>query len=178
MDDPMTKKAWWHSDIVRLSGAGGLMVRLKGDPQASKFPGKPAFCYFECADGAGVVGEHTLNVENDLVATSLRVAPKNQWVRVTAGGKAEQAWLNAVVGEAPPAPTAPAISDGPPPTEWPPETKAPPTAPPASLSDSGTVGAAIAMTIQAVRGLEKSGIRVDSDAAARIYNTHFIQASR
>ncbi|GMV07389.1 MAG: hypothetical protein AMXMBFR53_36640 [Gemmatimonadota bacterium] len=171
-DDVMAKKAWWHSDLVRVAGSG-MMGKVKSDPMDSKYPGKPKYCYFEAHDGS----EHTLNIENEAVADAIRKAPKDQTVRITAGGTRDQAYLNVTVGEAP----TPPAQDGPPENLWPDDAPAAPpskpSAPPARLHDAGVVGAALAMTVEAVKGLKAAGIPVDGDAAARIYNTHYIQAS-
>lgn len=162
-EDTMDKKSWYHSELVRLA-ATGLMLQVTSDPRESKFPGKPEWCGIKVVNGSGDLADKTLNIENESVADSIRAAPKNVWLIATAGGTRDLAWLHFADADGPILPTNPAY-------------KPPPTAPAATLDESGPVGAAVAMTTQAVRGLEKSGIRVDSDAAARIYSTHFINVS-
>jgi hypothetical protein len=175
------KKSLYHSDLAK---AGEITVQFTGKPRDSQYPGKPRWV------GLMVQGDdtkYTLNIENADVEKSIESAPTGAWVAVRAEGRGDMAYMMIEDGNGSPVlpepkgkpvnqhrQNAPAGNNAPPPNEWPEET--------VEVTLGGTTSASVAiacaMTIAAVQGLEKAGIRVDSDAAARIYNTHFIQASR
>lgn len=170
----------YHSDLVKM---GATVMMFTGKPRESTYKGKPPFCgiKFQGDDTA-----YTLTIENDDVRAAIEGAPLNKWLTVRAEGTRDQAYLN-IEDEA--GPIIPGTPDseiiepqGTPPPLWPEAGNGTPARTrtnvrPASTSNVA-VDMAVAMTISAVRGLEEAGIRVDSDAAARIYNTHYIQASR
>lgn len=176
------KKAIYHSELVRAS-QGGLVVQFNGKPRDSKYPGKPAFVGFKVMGDEG--GDYTLNIENDEIRKKLEDVPPHTWVMVRADGSREHAWISVedangnYVNEGVPREEI-AQPAGQPPL-WPgdaPKTVTTAPANPVSTNSDPVVQRAVSMTLAAVAGLEKGGVRVDSDAAARIYNTHFIQATR
>lgn len=175
------KKTIFHSELMRAS-QGGLAVRFTGKPRDSKYPGKPAFVGFQVM---GDDGEYTLNIENDKIRAALEDVPVKMWVAVRADGRGEDAWIsiedangNPVLRGTPESEVA-QPQNAPPPL-WNEQPKTMTTAPTTPVSTNGdvTVQRAVGLTLQAVKGLESGGVRVDSDAAARIFNTLYIQASR
>lgn len=173
------KKSLYHSDLVRQ---GQCLLRLKTTPMQSKFskPGLSHWCAVQFPDDDT---EYSLSIEDSTLETWKRI-PKDQWVRVMAtGGPDQVAKLIVADGAGPVLPAddfVPQDSEDaePPPPLWPDEAQALPAPTSAPKSNGGTVAKAVAMTVEAVRALEAAGIRIDSDAAARVYNTHFIQANR
>lgn len=177
------KKAIYHSELVKAS-QGGLAVKFNGKPRDSKYPGKPAFVGFKVYGEEG--DGYTLNIENDEIRRVLEGVPENTWVSVRADGSRDTAWLAVedmngnYVNDAVPSGEIAQPQSGPPPMFPEDQQKRQSNVPahPVSTNSDPVVQRAVAMTLAAVSGLEKGGVRVDSDAAARIYNTHFIQATR
>lgn len=176
------KKAIYHSELVKAS-QGGLVVQFNGKPRDSKYPGKPAFVGFKVMGDEG--GDYTLNIENDDIRKVLDGVPERTWVMVKADGTREHAWVtvedangNYVNDKVPAGEIVQPQTQPPPLWNDQPKQAAPVQVRNMSKSADTVVDRAAAMTIHAVGLLEEAGIRVDSDAAARIYNTHYIQASR
>jgi hypothetical protein len=177
------KKSLYHSDLAKH---GPITVQFAGEPRDSQYPNKPRWV------GLLVHGDdtkYTLNIENADVEASIKAAPKNTWVEVRAEGRGDQAFMLIEDGDGGPIlpgdKTPPRMNqqqrpapaqNGPPPNEWGGDEEVVEVT--ISGTTSATVALSVAMTLAAVRGLEAGGVRVDSDAAARMYNTHFIQATR
>lgn len=163
------KKNIWHSELAR---AGRLMVKFKSGPRESKYPDKPDYIYFQAA---GDDTEYCLNIEPG-TEDAFHNVPQGQWVYVEALGvlKDDPKAVHISDEAGPVLPGEDVVEPQPmygPPPMFPEDASAPKTS-------GGPVDTAVSMTLAAVRGLEAGGVRVDSDAAARIYNTHFIQTSR
>lgn len=173
------KKGVYHSALAK---AGPVLMRFKGEPHESK--GGGSYVYFEVQ---GEEGDHYYNIENDAIGDLIARLPVNQWMRVVAEGTREGATLNVSEAEGHPIYTPdpapePTPQNGPPPM-WPddPGVSAPPQSPQRPVAGAlggDAVARAVEGTLRAVSGLEKGGVRVDSDAAARIFNTLFINESR
>lgn len=154
-EDGSQQKNIYQSHLVRL---GPAMVKFKTNPMPSKYPKGSAthYAYIVLSDQQ----EYCLAVEPEVVKT-IEAAPKDEWVRIVAGGSAEEPASIRITAEE---------TDGPPDNLWPEE--APPVA---TAANPDAVARAVEMTVRAVTGLRAEGVDVDPTP---IYSTHFIQCNR
>lgn len=176
----------YHSDIAKHHD--GLLVQFTGTPRDSKYPGKPRWVGFK-VDGDD--SKYSLNLENASVERSIAAVPQNTWVLLKAGGRGEDASVaiedanGNPVFKGVPANEIAQPQNGPPPN-WPEGASLQPApkqasnvpAHPVSTNGDATVQRATALTLQAVKGLQAGGVNVDSDAAARMFSTIYIQAHK
>ncbi len=165
---PATQKRnpLYHSALLEL---GRTTLRFKGDIRDGKYG---PYCFVQLK---GEEDDRLFSVDSDMVREEVertRRTVKDGWVEVEAAGAKDGAVLR-VIMPGTDGPTFPGDSqqNGPPPKEWGNESK--PVA-----SEGGVVDTAVAMTVRAVQRLKEAGIPIDSDAAARVYSTHFIQSAR
>jgi hypothetical protein len=185
------RKSIYHSFLVK---EGRTMLKFKGDPRESKYPGKPPFVYIQVPDDPN---EYALNLEPG-TEDAVREAPKNVWVYVKALGMGKDD-PKALMIEDDAGPMLPGGAD---PDEWEPVEPPPPLWPEddkkeaairnhvANLDRSAAVARAHPTMNQTMYRCWQDAvglIRADYpdasadvavEAAARIANTLFIQASK
>jgi hypothetical protein len=170
----------YQSHLVR---AGSMSVMLKSDAMPSKYAKGNAthYCYMDVGDGSEK--DYCLAVEHEVIE-AINDAPKNEWLHMVATGAADQpATLKFSSASNPEPNPEPDIQPqgGPPPMypEGDSHANGPGyQSPPAQPQTNNSVAKAAAMTVEAVGYLKDAGIPVDGDAAARIYNTHFIKVGK
>lgn len=167
------QKSIYHSILIRHSS---LMVKFKQTPMVSKWPraGTPGkIVYMDLDDGY----EYIYQIENEKIVEMLEEVEPGQWYRISAVGSGEQADLQVVSSDGQPSYEAQeraAIAEESTPT-------ASPSAPPPSSPGNGVTPTHVdctAMTLETVNAFEGAGTVLESDAIARIYNTHFIALSK
>lgn len=84
------KKGVYHSELVQ---AGTIEVQITGEPQRSKYQGKPDFIGFKY-DGQ----EHFLTLENDTIRDKLS-GLKGQTIQITATGSRDDADVDVYVND-------------------------------------------------------------------------------
>ena len=173
-EDGTQRKSIYQSDLVRHSG---LLVMLTGDPIPSKYPkdGISHCAFLKLADGL----EYTLAVENE-VLEDFRSMPRNQWLRLEAGGsRDEPATISATTGEAPPNEFREPEEDVHP-HDMPAATPAPTVSGSTGVDLLASSWAHAARIVDAGAGASVGAVSPDArlDAICRIAVTLFIQASR
>ena len=174
----------YHSALAKQ---GRTRLRFKSDPLDGRFG---PYCFVQLPNEAD---DRLFSIDSDAVKAEIERTRANVgdgWVEVTAAGTKDS---STILVEQPGTngPTFP--GDEPvrqpqnaPPPMWP-EAQGP--YPPQVDQPQGNgdatrhprelvVDTAADLTVRAVQRLEKAGIRVDSDAAARIFNTLYIQSAR
>jgi hypothetical protein len=173
------QKSIFHSLLTRHSS---LMVKFKQTPFDSQWPraGTPGkIVYMELDDGF----EYIYQIENQKIVTILDQIEPDQWYRISAVGKGEQADMKLVSSDGEPAyeeEERVALQSEPAPVD---SSLASTAGPPPTPSSSGngvmpTHVDCTAMTLETVNAFEGAGTVLESDAIARIYNTHFIALSK
>ncbi len=165
------QKSVYHSYLTRHRD---LMIKFKQTPFDSRFPrddtpGKVV--YMELPDGR----DYIYQIENEAIVQILDQIEPNEWYRVTASGAKEEATLDlavadsyeqeereAIVSEAPAEVSTSTVASEPTPVK----------------NNTPTHVDCTAMTLETVNAFEGSGTVLESDAIARIYNTHFIALSK
>ena len=166
------QKSVYHSMLCRQSS---LMLKFKQTPFDSKFPrpGTPGkIVYIELDDGY----EYIYQIENDAIVQTLDQVEPDQWYRVTASGKGEEATLQIdTSGEAESYKQQERAAIAAEPAVAKPTAAAPP---PSGNGLMPTHLDCTDMTVETVTAFEAVGTVLESDAIARIYNTHFIALSK
>lgn len=79
------KKNVYHGELVRATSDGPLAILITGEPQESKFKGKPPFIGFKMGEE-----EHTLAIENDTIREKL-TGLRGHIIDITATGTRDDA---------------------------------------------------------------------------------------
>lgn len=167
----------YHS---KLRERGPTVMRFKSDPTDGKYG---PYCFVQLE---GETEDRLFTLDSDLVREEVertRSVKGDDWVEVRAEGMKQGATIMVTEIGTAGAPVLPddgngrQPQDGPPPN-FPDQAKAPPANTAREALNGSNVSRAVAMTVEAIEGLKGAGIPIDSDAAARVYSTHFIQTSR
>ena len=173
------QKSVYHSMLIRHSS---LMVKFKQTPFDSQWPraGTPGkIVFIELDDGF----DYIYQIENQKIVDMLDQVDPDQWYRISAVGSGEDADLKLVSSDGEPAyedEERAALQDEPAPQDYPSASSAGPIPPPPPpVNDvTPTHVDCTAMTLETVNAFEGAGTVLESDAIARIYNTHFIALSK
>jgi len=186
-EDGTPRKAVFHSYLVREPG---LMLKLKGDVRDSKYPGKPPYVYIQVPDDDA---EYALNIEPG-TEQAFKDAPKGVWLRCHATGSKDTPPCVHFSDEGGPVLPAGASADEWEEVEAPPSVGKPMTGPAPNWPDDKPKASAPTTangyhnaTMARCWGDAVALVRADFpeatadagvEAASRIANTLFIQASR